>query len=508
MKKMKKIVSLVLAFVMVLAMATTAFADENVGSITVKNAEVGQEYSLYRILKIESYNPGTDAPDDGIFVYKATEEWDEFINMAGIKDTYVSIDASGYVTWVNGADPAAFAQKAVDWAKGKDRGNVKRFDPLKSQKATTAVEGATETELTFTNLELGYYLIDSSLGTLCALDSTEPHVDVREKNEHPTIVKEVKEGSDFGETNDTDIGNTVYYKAIITPQKGAENYVMHDHMDAGLTLYLGDDDYNPFKVKYINSGNKEEDMPVDKYEIITDPTDDCTFEVVFTDNEFMNRLGYDEKQIIVYYEAVLNENAVVGADGNVNDVYLEYGDHNETIHDQTKTYTYEFDLIKTDGAGKLIDGAIFELYNDHPDARESAFRFVKTAAGVYRVATAEELENPDIEKTTEIVVTNGQVKVSGLDGNWHYWLVEKDAPDGYNLLSGPQEIKLERTNELATVTDGVYVEGGFRVINQAGTELPSTGGMGTTIFYVIGGLMAIGAVILLITKKRMSNIEF
>ena len=172
MKNMKKIVSLFLALLMILAMAMTALADNTTtpttGTITVTNAVSEQTYSIYKILDLESYEA------DVAYAYKAATGWGDFLNRDGIKNVYVTIDNSGYVHWVEGADAADFAQEAIDWAKGKNQNNTVRINPLESEKATN-------TTVTFDELGFGYYLIDSSLGTLCALDTTDPTVNVEEK---------------------------------------------------------------------------------------------------------------------------------------------------------------------------------------------------------------------------------------------------------------------------------------------------------------------------------------
>lgn len=152
--------------------------------------------------------------------------------------------------------------------------------------------------------------------------------------------------------------------------------------------------------------------------------------------------------------------------------------------------------MKVDGTtNKLLDGAEFELADG-----ETKLSFVKDTAGNYRVATT-----GDEGATTTITVKNGKVNIYGLAGKT-YTLTETKAPDGYNKLVTPETVNLtEGSKAHATFGADVYKDGGVVVKNNAGTVLPSTGGMGTTLFYVIGGGLMVAAVVLLVTKKRMEH---
>lgn len=218
MKRTKRIASVLLALVMALSLITTAFAAGETGSITIDNAVVGQTYTIYQILDLESYDAKA-----GAYAYKATTAWNDFINSDAIKGQYVNVDAQGYVTWVKKADVAAFAKLAQKYAADHNIANQ-------------GTKTADSTTVEFINLDLGYYLVDSTLGTICSLDTTNPSVTIKEKNAAPTNVKEAEEDSTskYGTANDADIGQTVNFKSTITAQAGAENYVFHDKMSAGL----------------------------------------------------------------------------------------------------------------------------------------------------------------------------------------------------------------------------------------------------------------------------------
>lgn len=299
MKHVKKLVSLLLALVMVMGLAITASAAQEGtltgGSITIDNAHEGDTYSAYQILYLESYDA-----EKGTYSYKANSQWKEWLEK---QTTYVAFDGQGYVTWVKDADVVAFAKLAK--AQIKEAG-ISADVYTKAVSATVKFEGLT----------LGYYLVDTTLGTLCSLDTTNPSVVMKEKNGVPTNDKEVQEDSTgkWGTKNDADIGQTVYYRSTITAQAGAENYVFHDTMSEGLT-YTG--------VTGITLNKNE--LDADNYTVKTsDLSDGCTFEVVFT-QDFCDTLKANDK-IVISYTAVVNENAVIGLPGNPNDCKLSYGE--------------------------------------------------------------------------------------------------------------------------------------------------------------------------------------
>ncbi len=503
MKITKKIINmlLVLAMLLVELVPTTKVlaqsgTNADNGTITIANAIEGKTYSVYEILKLESYDT-----TKGAYTYTVTNDsWKEFINSSTIKNVYVEVNDQGIVTWKNGADKVAFSKLALQYAKDHT---------IKATASVTATkkEGETKVVAEFTGLNLGYYLVDSSVGALCGLTTTKPNATVKEKNGIPTIEKKVKEDSTglFGETNTDDIGKTIYFKTTINVEAGAENYVLYDNMSAGLTL-----NNNSIEVKLV-SDNETTVVDVTNYvvtfdtKISEDSDATYTFVIDFT-KAFEDTLKAGDK-IVVTYNAVLNKDAVVGGEGNPNETWLTYGDKNETTHDKTITYTYSFDLVKTDKENVLLDGAEFELYNK--ENKKIELVLVDAAKNIYRVATSE-----DTNKTTTIVVTNGKVTIKGLD-NDSYHLHETKAPEGYNKLTSDVNFTINSANLDATTgevsTSGgtviKYTSGGVHVINYTGAELPETGGIGTVLFITIGSLLVLGFGVLLVTKLRMSKIS-
>ena len=512
---MKKLLVLVL-LVLVPAFVVKAQSGTNsdTGSITINNAVEDHTYTIYQVLELESYDT-----EKGAYTYTIAEGWDTFIRTNATAYVTATLNKNGkyVVTWNDGADKEAFAKAAIDYVK-----DVNSDQDTTNDIANNGSKDADESKVvSFTGLNLGYYLVDSSVGALCNLTTTKPNATVEEKNSVPTVEKEVKrEDEEFSTSNTASVGDTLYFKTTINVTAGAENYVLYDKMDAGLTF----DGVSSIKI-YLNVENEENLVATTNYVAsVCEGTESttCTFKVDFTD-EFELTLE-DGDEIFVTYSAVLNEDAVVkgteGDDENNNETYLKYGDGTESTHVTTKTYTFKFDLVKTDAADMLLDGAKFKLYTSETGTVEIAL--VLLPDGTYRVATEDET---GVEK---IIVTNGMVTISGL-GNGTYWLEETDAPNGYNKLTSRVKVEISDANLIAKTLEnqkftneetvnpdtdesfeleGIkYEEGGVRVINHTGAELPTTGGIGTMLFVIIGSIMVLGFGVLLVTKLRLSKMS-
>lgn len=481
MKLSRKILALVLALAMVMGLATTAFAEERggtttePGSITIKNALGGETYNAYQILYLESYNA-----ENGIYAYKANSAWEEWLRT---QTTYVSFDSQGYVTWVKGARVADFAKAAKGQLSGKTAdGHV----------APTADGSAT-----ISNLKLGYYLVDSTVGALCELNTTKPSVEIRDKNETPTIEKKVQEDSDekWGDVNDADIGQIVNFKSTVSAKPGARKYVVHDKMDSQLKFV---------SVTSITAGGTT--LAESDYSVVTTGlTDGCTFHIVFKQT-YLDSITKDTN-IVINYTAKLTSDAVAGT-GYVNETWLDYGDNQHTEHDTTTTYTWKLPIYKYHKDGETpkapLAGAEFILYKG---SEESNRDYAKVTDGKLTGWT-----KTKAEATTLVSDDNGMIAVEGLDADTYY-LEETKAPGGYNKLVGPVKVEISHTvtDEGAHMTHTLKQDttsvGKVEIENKSGIELPITGGIGTTIFYVLGSILVIGAVVLLIVKKRMSASE-
>lgn len=483
---MKKVISIILSLMLIASLPFAVFAAEETGSITINGVGEGTTYEIYKLLDLESYDVAA-----GAYSYKANAAWAAFFQTAEAKK-YMATDADGYVTWVAAEDDdtkATFAKGALSYAK------LNNIAPVKSSEndGQFAITGTTGK---FENLELGYYLVDSTMGALCGLTTTNPHASINAKNGIPTIDKQVMEDStqQWGASDTADIGQTIEYRVTINVHAGAENYALHDVMENGLTFK------GVTHIEHVVPGTGIHTMDASKYVVKTGDsvvTDGCDFEVHFT-KELCDELETNDK-IIVYYEAMLNRNAVIAGEGNDNTAWLTFGEGGVSNEDTVTTYTFGIDVVKTDSSNKLINGAQFKIYDAATGGNEVAVVLMDDGV-TYRRARAD-------ETGVEIVVKNGKVRVVGFD-NGTYYLEETVAPDGYNKLSARQKFIISDGNLDAVFNDDVFSTGsGVHVVNKTGSMLPETGGIGTLLFTVLGGSTALGTGVVLVTKKRMSKIE-
>ena len=269
-----------------------------------------------------------------------------------------------------------------------------------------------------------------------------------------------------------------------------KNYVLHDTMSAGLT-------FDPASVA-VTIGQQKLAKDTDYTLVTSNLTDGCTFEVQLKDGVLK-----PNDVVEVAYSAEVNEYAVIGGTGNDNKTQLKYGEDKGTEWDETHTYVWQFDVFKyamRDGKEIPLAGAQFVLYKTVNDEKFYA-----------QVANGKITGWTDDQKYATVFETpdNGKFVIAGLDADTYY-LEETKAPDGYNRLKEPVNVVITATiagdkTGRATITYNETATGTVRIENQTGVELPSTGGIGTTVFYVIGGLLMGVAVVLLVTRKKMST---
>lgn len=482
MKLIKKIAAIMFAFIMGFTLSSNvnaetvsgSQAEKTTGTLTITNAKPNQTYNLYKMLDLESFSGEN-------YSYKIAEGWNDFFTNSAYEGYKLFNSENGYVTpkhALQDSDLRTLANKALEFANGK----------------ITPITVQTNDQGTFTanNLILGYYLLDSSVGTICSLTSSNPNVEIKEKNDIPTVTKLVKGDNDtWDKTNFANIGDTVNFKTTITAQPGAEKYILHDIMDAAFT----------FKKNSIVVKSGETTIDQTNYDIYYDKNDttatnkaedDCTFEIRFK-QDYLNTLVKDQ-QIVVTYNAILNEKATINR-GDHNKAKLTYGDKG-SVEDTTTTSTSQMKVLKyTETTTNTLDGAKFKLYTQQTG--KEALKFTKKDDQNY-ILTKEATGQDEIETIKE-----GTFTLQGLKPGVTYWLEETEAPKGYNKLTSRIKVEIKDYGMvIVNDKDTGHPLSQVEVENKSGSLLPSTGGMGTTLIYLIGGALVLGSGIVLANKKR------
>ena len=482
MKHARKLASLLLALVMVFALAVTVAAEETTGttgtgSITVDNPREGQEYKAYKIFDVV-YDA---AKENYSYTIDGGSEWYDTVNAYaavptnGLTLTQVNGTTTYVVTTTDAFSAPAFADALKEDVAGKTGSTLTRD--------TSSVS--------VSNLPLGYYFVTSTHGALCNLTTTNPTVTIHDKNDMPFSKTDDKVSAEVGQTvNYTITGKVPDYTGFTT-----YTYLVTDTMTDGLTF------------------QKDVTVTVGGTDVTSACT--CTYDAEGNANKFTvsipvmeYRIGAD---ITVTYSALVNDKAV--AKISKNSATLTYSNNPSedtvftTIPVEETVYSSKIAIEKVeklaDGSTatpKKLEGAKFVLYKKAPTETDpNAIQYYKKWADTDTTKAVTWVDS--ITKATEVTTDdNGKASFDGL-ANGTYYLVETKAPAGYNQLTEavPVTVNGGTTETALTVTE--------KVENQAGTLLPSTGGMGTTVFYVLGAVLVVGAGVLLVTKKRMSQGE-
>ena len=457
MKSIKKLICML--FMLVLSVVNVSAAEK--GTITINKAIVNESYNIYKVLDLETYDKVNNH-----YIYRAASGWETFLD--GATDYLEARNENGdkYYVWKDGVDKSMakeFAEKAYKYAKDNN------ITPTMTKKATS-------TSVVFDNLDLGYYLVDSSVGALLHLTTTNPTATVNEKNTlNPNVDKNVLENSTgvYGKENDDIIGSTINYKSTITTGAGYGSYVLYDKMDKGLT----------FNVNSVVVKIGDDVVEANNYVVKTNVTD-YTFVIEFND-EFILKQPKNTN-IDVYYTATLNKDAIIEGDGNKNETFLKYGNNITTDKKKTITYTYAFEIIKTNKEGVELTGAEFILLDKLGNEIKVILKDEETKT--YRIATGNEIG---------VNIKAGKATIEGLDKD-SYKLKEVVSPEGYNKLTSPVEFSVNgKTN--VTIIERTRVN----VINYTGSELPETGGIGTKLFITSGLSLVLICGLVLVTKLRL-----
>lgn len=528
MKKMKKIFALLIAMVMVLGMSTSVFAQTigsaaaGTGSITVTNAAKGVDYKVYKL-----FDASVTGTANGSIAY--TGDIPASLSAYFWKDTAGNIFAG---TTETNEETGEVTHTAITDISAEMSAALKAWAATQTATAETPTGGADGSTLTFAGLPYGYYVITTSQGeTAISVDSTNPNVDVVDKNSTPPISNAKKyageeEAANADDTdNNVNIGDTVTYTVSLNTSNydgAAENakqitaYTIADNFANGVLTNV--------RVTGITVGGSAVTTTV-KYtdsdtalSVPFDWTTGKTISVAWVDADG-NSVYANGAELKVTYTATVADTAAIDGAGNTNTATISYVTDGGTPSSQTvedTIYTYAVAIKKVDQAGGNLANAVFQLpfYVKSTPANDGAYIYAGTTAG---------------EGLTNSLTTpnNGLIIIKGVkDGTYNF--TETAAPSGYNKLTAPVEVTATKTGASTTETTTYLDKDGnvvsteqtdghtvivtidelaatpIVVVNKTGAELPSTGGIGTTIFYIIGAILVIGAGVVLVTRRRMN----
>lgn len=499
MKLMKRILAIICTFVMIISMATGVNAVEDSsttttttserGKITVKNAIAGEDYKIYKLLSLESYDKAT-----GAYSYKKPGgDWDKFIQSDEGRNFFVSND-NGYITLKTKNDTEA--RKLAIYAIGY----AQKHNITATKTATASVSKSDNATVVFDDLDLGYYVVESTSGTACNITTADPTAEIEDKHDNPNVNKIITDGGKVntdGTMNSVNLGEHVYFKTTIHVKPGAKNYVLHDIMDPNLQF---------IQVAWVRDNENHEYRSGESYIVkptpLTNPgnpEDGCTFELSFTDAFYRTyRQDIDTgklTEITVEYLAQVSENAPINT-AMKNTTYLTYGDKNtKTEKSETETYTYGIPVFKYTGTNTPLADAKFILSKVENVTEADAIKF--TSNGAFYRYTIDQTNGGG--NTTLVSPTEGRFEIQGLEAGTYY-LKETEAPKGYNKIQ--KSIKIEILSDGSIKVNDEAITGDVRVQNNTGSILPSTGGMGTTLIYVVGSILVLASGIVLFSKRK------
>lgn len=476
MKKVKKFVSLVLAAVMAMAMTVTAFAEDvaqgttaATGKITISSPTEGETYTIYKIFDV-SYSTDKTAYS---YTISTTSEW------TGVVQAYANETDSGLsLTKTAVGDQYVVTIDKTKFSAAKFAKELKTKVAQKSGTSKTAQENQ---DLEFTGLPLGYYLVDTKSGALCNLTTTNNEVTIHDKNDVPFLKEEDKENVELGEI----VTYTITGKVPNTTGFSGYIYKISDTMSEGLT-------FNPNSIE-VKVGTRT----LTKGTEYTCNTETTGFEIIIPVMDLQSNVG---ETITVTYTAKVNENAV--AKISKNEAKLTYSNNpinsteTNTINQEQKVYNAKINIVKyelspdqsPEESTKKLGGAKFILRNS-----ENKYYKYNTTKDV--IEWVDKADADEFETTMD-----GKASINGLkDGS--YELYEIEAPKGYNPLKDPVNITINGKDSSGTIhVDNLTVS--LNIGNSKGALLPSTGGIGTTIFYVLGGILVLGAAVVLVVRRR------
>lgn len=460
----KKLFSVLAAFMMVVGLGLTTVKAEGNASITITNADADATYELWKVFDAELSDG-----NEGIAYYTAASNATAvnnsniFETVGSAFDNKIQVQAKTGVT----------ASQIAEWLKAENN-----LTSIGSTQITTTPTVDGKGTVTWTGLDYGYYFIKSTLGQDVAvtLTSTKPNASVQAKNTNgpdvPTDAKKVVDAlGNVIEDPSVKIGDTVKFQISFT----ARNHETNAQGQAEeVTQYVVEDTPTGLDIIENSVIVKVGEDKVTVTPVIDETTGKMTITLPWKDaNEFKYTSPVD---VVVTYEAKLT--SLTGT----NSANVQFNNKTQPINVVTVDTT-AFTVKKVDENNNQLSGASFELYAD--EAMTQQIKLTKKSDGTYVV---------DPDAATSAVIEAGTATVDGLKTNTTYCLKEVKAPAGYNLL----------TEAIDFTTDDKSITIEKKVVNQKGGTLPSTGGMGTTMLYTAGGLLVIGAAVVLVAKRRMN----
>ena len=487
MKGIKKILTGIIAGAMALSMVFSAGNALDVkaagnGSITVSNTTEGKTYNLYKVF---------DATYEGDKV-AYTYDGSNATFLAALQASTSPFTVNEYngvysVVRKDGAEDSAVL-KFIEDNTDKDHPDVNNFGSVVQ---TLTGNGG---KITFTGLDFGYYFITSSLGTVVTVDSAVPNATVIDKNQETTVDKQ----ESVDEVNWLYVGKGKTEDPVPTQMVGMKvNY----KVTGTVTQYIGKDQVTFLLfTDTLSEGltaNGDVVVTVDGTKVDAEVNyngQTTTIKLVTVDAN-LKPLYPSNAQYEITYSATVNEKAVDMVQNN--EVKLTDNNGNEIGKDRTDVVNYNIFLVKKDAKdGKVLAGAEFKLFPTETGKVEIPVVLVSgtgdatsTENNVYRVATADEITKGETVDTM-VTGTTGVIEVKGF-ANGTYYFEETKAPAGYNRLEGrtPATVNGKNTAEIP-------------VLNNSGSLLPSTGGIGTTIFYILGGILIVAGIAYFIVRRK------